>query len=214
MTKPTSSIQKTIILLVFLCAALITSLFVVHMRKPSPLTISDNVTLLPVGRDIKPFKLITHDKQPFTQKDFYQHWTLLVFGFTHCSTVCPMNMNMLKHAYAQLHPDYPNLQVVLISLDPERDDAGQLAHYVHTYHADFIGVTGKLQEIRKFQSQFGIYSGRDKSTSGANYQLIHTPSILLVNPYGKLSGVFQYGMNPDKFSQVFTQSIKALSTES
>lgn len=214
MIKPTSSVQKTIMLLVFLCAALITSLFVFHMRKPPLLTVSENVTLLPVGRDIKPFKLITHDNQPFTQKDFYQHWTLIVFGFTHCSTVCPMNMTLLKHAYTALHQEYPNLQVVLVSLDPDRDNKDQLMHYVHTYHTDFIGVTGKIQEIRKIQSQFGIFSGRDQSISDKNYQLIHTPSILLVNPNGKLAGIFQYGMNPDKFSEVFRQSIQALSNAS
>lgn len=214
MLRPTLSIHKTILLLVFLCAALMTSLFIVHMRKPAPLVISENVTLLPVAREIKPFKLMTHDQQQFTQQNFHQHWTLLVFGFTHCSTVCPMNMGMLKHAYEKLHPAYPNLQVVLISLDPERDSLTQLGHYAHAYHPDFIGVTGKLPEIRKLQSQLGIFSGRDPSVSSKNYQLIHTPSILLINPSGKLSGVFQYGMNPEKFAQVFTQSLNALSTAS
>jgi protein SCO1/2 len=206
-TVPTS---KIVMLLIFLCAAIMTSLFIFRLsHTPAPnnkLAANDGV-IFPAPRDIKAFDLVSSDKQKFTQQNFYGHWTLLFFGFTHCSSICPATLDMLNRAYPALHAAYPNLQVVLVSLDPDRDSVEALNKYTHAYNPAFIGVSGKIQNVRRLQSQLGIYSALDNTSTDKNYQLQHTPSILLINPQGKWSGLFAQGLKPEQFIQAFKASV-------
>lgn len=209
--QQTISNSKIIVFVVFVCAALMTSLFVYHAaQKPVKAVLSPDVgTLFPAPRDIKSFELMTGNNQPFTEKDFYRHWTLLFFGFTHCSNVCPTTLDLMNRAYSALHDKYPDLRVVLVSVDPERDTPESLMKYTRSYNPEFIGVTGKIQEIRKLQSQLGIYAARDPGTNGDNYQIQHTSSILLINPQGKWAGLFKFGLKPDELVNGVTTSIGA-----
>ncbi|HLB41474.1 MAG TPA: SCO family protein [Gammaproteobacteria bacterium] len=202
--------QKIIVLVVFLCSTLMASLFVYHLRHQSSPTLlaNDQGMVFSVARPIKSFQLSTSESKLLTEQNFRHHWTLLFFGFTHCTNVCPVTLNMLKNAYEKLHLIYPNLQIILISLDPERDHLQTLSHYTHSFHPDFIGATGQIQEIHKLQSQLGIFSARDHD--GTAYQIQHTSSILLINPQGKWAGLFKYGMNSEQFSKAFIDSINVL----
>ncbi len=201
----TISTNKIIVFIVFICAAIMTSLFVFHLRQKAeqPVLSPDIGILFPIARDIKSFELMTANNQPFKLKDFYHHWTLLFFGFTHCSNVCPATLDMLDRAYTQLQHKFPTLQVVLISLDPERDTPESLSRYTHSFNPHFIGVTGNIQELRKLQSQLGVFSARDDTSKTNNYQLQHTSSIMLINPQGKWAGFFKYGLKPDQLAQSF-----------
>lgn len=207
----TISTNKIIAFVVFVCAALITSLFVYHTsHKPILTVINDgDATIFPVARDIKPFELAAATtNQPFTQHDLLNHWTILFFGFTHCSSICPATMNMLGHAYPLLQKQYPNLQVVLITLDPERDTLSKLSRFTTSFHPSFTGVTGKIQNIRKLQSQLGIFSVRDTTRTNNNYQIQHSSTILLIDPRGKWAGIFKYGMSTQQFVAAFNESMR------
>lgn len=207
-TTPTVSTNKIIVILVFICAAIMTSLFLFHLQnQPVNNVKSDDMLLFPAPRDLQTFKLVTADNKPFTVTNLRGHWTLLFFGFTHCASVCPTTLAMMGKAYEKLHPNYRNLQVVLVSLDPDRDTPAALKRYTSNYNKDFIGVTGKINELRKFQSQFGVFSEVD-AASGNNYQIRHTPSILLVNPEGKYAGLFKYGLSPEQFATLFSANVK------
>lgn len=211
--KAVFSTQKIIFLVVFVSAALITSLFVFHLKqKPMNTHIANNNALIfPAARDIKPFDLKTTLNETFTQNQFRHHWTLLFFGFTHCSSICPTTLDLLNRVYTSLHPNYPNLQVVFISLDPTRDQPQALSEYVRSFNNDFIGVTGSIQEIRKLQSQLGIYASRDAEASvNDNYQIQHTSSVLLINPQGEWAGLFKAGLNPTQFVDAFKESVNVL----
>lgn len=213
-THTTISTHKIIVLVAFICAAIMTSLFVFRLsHKPQIATLAANQGLtFPAGRDIKPFELKTTNNESFSQKNFNQHWTLVFFGFTHCSTICPTTLDMLQRAYTALHSSYPSLQVVLISLDPERDTPNALATYTHTFNPAFIGVTGNIQTIRKLQSQLGIFAARDDATTN-NDQIQHTSSILLINPQGRWVGLFNASMTPTQLTQAFTSSVASLTQE-
>lgn len=207
----TVAIHKIILFVVFISAAIMTSLFIFHLRHPAEkAAISpDEGLLFSVAREIKPFDLLSADQQKFSQQNFLHHWTLLFFGFTHCASICPTTLDLMSRAYGELHEKYPSLQVVLISLDPDRDTPEKLSKYTHSFHPDFIGVTGKIQDIRKLQSQLGIFSAREDSSS--NYQIQHTPSIMLINPEGKWAGVYKNGMNPKQLASAFESSMKFFS---
>ena len=136
----------------------------------------------------------------------------MFFGFTHCSNVCPVTLDMMSKSYPNLHTAMPNLQVVFVSLDPERDNKATLLQYTKTYHPDFIGVSGKIESVRKLQSQLGIYSARENSTTNSSdYQLLHTSSIMLISPEGKWVGMFRFGMKPKQFEQAVIAAIATVS---
>lgn len=208
------STQTIFTLLAFVCAAIMMSLFIFHLtHKPAPIkAASDNSLLFPVPRDIKEFSLVTSKEQPFTQQDLKHHWTLLFFGFTHCPNVCPTTLSMLSKAYEQLHNTYPDLRIVLVSLDPERDNTKALAEYTANFNPDIIGVSGKIQELRKLQSQLGIYSERNDEDNGT-YTLQHTSSIMLINPQGQWVGMFKFGMNPAEFVAEFKTDMQQLTNK-
>jgi protein SCO1/2 len=203
----TISNSKIIAFVVFIFAAIMTSLFVYRLSHPATATTlaADAGSLFPAAREIKDFKLQTNNAA-FTQKNLLNHWTLLFFGFTHCASICPTTLDMMKRVYGELHTTYPNLQIVLVSLDPDRDTPADLASYTHAFNPDFIGVTGRIQELHKLQSQFGVFAARDDAT-GNNYQLQHTASIMLINPQGQWAGLFRFGLNPQQFTQAFTAAV-------
>jgi protein SCO1/2 len=206
----TFATNKIIILVAFICCALMASLFVYHASHKQTLTVlaDGNATIFPVARDIKPFEFYSSSNRKFTQQDLMNHWTVIFFGFTHCASVCPVTLDMLSQTYKNLSASHPNLQVVLISLDPARDTPDAVSEYARRFNPNFIGVTGKIQAIRKLQSQFGIFSARDDATPGENYQIQHSSSILLINPQGKWAGMFKSGITPAQFISAFDECAK------
>jgi protein SCO1/2 len=215
--KPVVANYKIFGFIAFVCAALMTSVFVYHMSNKETQQIAqkgrqgDGSITFPIGRDLKNIKLVKTDGKTFNNLDLRKHWTLMFFGFTNCNSVCPVTMHMLSKAYPGLQKQIPNLQVVLVSLDPERDSKATLKEYTDSYNPSFVGVSGKIEEVRKLQSQLGIYSQRDNQKKDANYQLQHTSSIMLLSPEGKWVGIFKFGMQPDKFSKEVLASIQSLS---
>ncbi|MBV9575761.1 MAG: SCO family protein, partial [Gammaproteobacteria bacterium] len=99
------SINQLVIFVVFLSAALITSLFVYHLsHKPEKSDLPpERGILFPAARDIKSFELMTAENKAFTLENFYHHWSLVFFGFTHCASVCPTTLDLMKHVYNKLH---------------------------------------------------------------------------------------------------------------
>ncbi|MFZ2315582.1 MAG: SCO family protein [Gammaproteobacteria bacterium] len=197
------STNKIVALLILLCAAIITILFSFRISHASEANLLDPAvgTLFTVPRDIKPFKLVAAPMpgHAFSEKNLLNHWTLVFFGFTHCATVCPPTLVKLSDIYQSLHPKIPNLQVVFISLDPTRDSLDKLNRYTRQFNKGFMGVSGKIQELRKLQSQLGVFAARDE-----NNQIQHTASILLINPQGKWSGL----LSDAKPAEVLTKALK------
>lgn len=204
------STNKIIFAVIFVCAALITSLFVFNLsHRPEKILPQEMGLIFPEPRDIKNVELVTTDGKEFTQKNFYERWTLVFFGFTHCSNICPASLDVLNKAYTEVKVMHPDLQVVFISLDPERDKPAQLEKYLASFNKNFIGASGKLDGLRKLQSQFGVYSTRDEN-SGSNYQLQHSASIFLINPKGKWQGMFNYGLKPAELVKAINIGINNL----
>lgn len=207
----TIATHKIIVFIAFICAALMASLFVYRssQKPPQQLLSPDVGVIFPTPRDIKSFELFTANNEKFTEKNFYRQWTLLFFGFTHCSDVCPTTLGIMNRVYTELHDKYPNLRVVLVSVDPERDTPASLADYTRNFNPAFIGVTGKLQEVHKLQSQLGVYSIRENSASPDDYQIQHTSSTMLIDPQGKWAALFQYGLKPDALAKGVVTSIES-----
>lgn len=144
--------------------------------------------LLDSPRGINAITLVDHKGEAFTEAYFKGRWTLVFFGFTHCADICPTTMATLAKTYQELKPkEKADLNVVLISVDPERDTPEVLAKYVAAYNPDFVGVTGDVHRIQQLALQWNTgFELPEKNNE--NYQVQHSGNLLLFNPEGELHG--------------------------
>jgi protein SCO1 len=158
-------------------------------------------TLLQPPRPLQPFTLIDQDEQPFDAARLRGQWTLLFFGFTNCPDVCPMTLSALAQIDKQLvdvsPPDRP--QIVLVSVDPERDTPATLKSYVKFFSPSFLGVTGTSEQIATVTQAFSVPVAINKSADGA-YSVDHSAAIFLVDRDAALRALFSTPHDPSKIA--------------
>lgn len=113
------------------------------------------------------------------------HWTLVFFGFTHCPDVCPTTLATLAQARRQLAdlPLQEQPRVLLVSVDPERDDAERLGSYVRFFDPDFIGATGTPEQVAAAAAAFGVPYAK-VPLPGGGYTMDHGSGVFVVGPPG------------------------------
>ena len=115
------------------------------------------VTVFPDIRPIQEFELVDQNFESFTSDKLRDQWTILFFGFTSCPDICPITMAELKKFYEQLNPSLKdNLNFLMVSLDPERDDPETIGKYVNGFNQEFLGITGSVESIAGVASQFFV----------------------------------------------------------
>ncbi len=140
------------------------------------------------------FTLMTSTGEPMSLSDFRGQFVLLYFGYTFCPDVCPTTLNDLKAAREILGPKRAeDVQVLMISVDPERDTVEQLASYLPYFDPSFLGMTGTEEEIQALASRFGIFFEKHEGTSAAGYLVDHTAVVTLIDDEGYVRMIFPYG---------------------
>ncbi len=125
------------------------------------------------------------------------------FGFTRCPDFCPTTLSVLNETYDKLKvSEKDRLQIVLISLDSERDSVEELANYIPYFNPRFIGVTGNKHYIKRFASEVNIAYNR-VYLDDSNYTVDHSTQILLINPKGDYHGFFKVPHTPEKLRQTW-----------
>lgn len=144
------------------------------------------------------FQLDTTAGKPMRLSDFRGKYVLLYFGYTFCPDVCPFTLNDLADTLKRLGPAANAVQVIFVSLDPERDTIAHLQAYLPAFHPDFLGMTGDADEILKAVTQFGI--SYNKIGEGPGYTLEHTSTVVVVDPDGYAKLVFPYGTTGEQMA--------------
>ncbi|MEM9387380.1 MAG: SCO family protein [Pseudomonadota bacterium] len=148
-------------------------------------------TAYPQPRPLPAFALTDDEGTPFTGDDLLGRWRLLFFGFTHCPDVCPLTLSLLSRAVAPASPDdTPAAQIVLVSVDPERDTPERMAAYVARFGEDVVGVTGSAQAIAEFAAAVAIAYGKVPLGDSGAYTVDHSAAVLVVDPLGRIAAVF------------------------
>ena len=156
-------------------------------------------TVLPTPRPLPTFSLIDQNGEPFTKDSLSGRHSVLFFGFTNCPDVCPATLQQLAVAKKRLAADgYVFPDIVLVSVDPERDTPEALAAYVDHFGADITGVTGDADETGRFASELGIYVSISERR-GENYNVDHSAAVLLVNADAAWQAVFSAPHTIDGF---------------
>lgn len=158
---------------------------------------------IPKPIDINNFQLTDNSGKSFTKENLKGHWTMLFFGFTNCGMVCPSTMAELKKMYVGLQKDLPNgelPQVVMVSVDPERDTVDRMNSYVASFNPHFIGAVGDEDQTDALKKQLHIVSGKLKLDGpwGNKYTINHSAEIMLFNPDAKLQAYLSYPHKADQ----------------
>lgn len=144
------------------------------------------------------FSLKATDGQPLTLARFRGKTVLLVFGFTHCPEVCPTTLATLAAARKQLGADAAAVQVVYVTVDPERDDLAHMKAYLAAFDPTFVGGTGSSAELQPVFKKYGV-DAKKVPTAGGGYGMAHSSSIYLIDREGKLRGLMPYGHDAADF---------------
>jgi protein SCO1 len=167
------------------CAALAGFLLAHELDRRAPALASG--TWLPVPKPVIDFHLVDNRGQPFTRASLAGEPTLVYFGFTRCPDVCPTTL--IKLAQIRREAALPELRVLLISVDPERDTPPALGLYVHAFDPAFRGATGAPQEIRRLAANFGVAVNRVE-LPGGDYTMDHSAVVFLTDAAAHIVAIF------------------------
>ena len=115
---------------------------------------------------------------------------MLFFGFTTCPAVCPTTLATLAQARAALGAAGADVQVVFVTVDPERDTVPRLKAYVSAFDGSFLGATGSPADLQRVRAGFGASATKVPFSGGYGYD--HTSSVFLVDRQGRLAGMMPY----------------------
>lgn len=126
--------------------------------------------------------------------DFRGKLVLIYFGYTFCPDICPATLANVGQALRELGDDAEDVQLIMISLDPERDTPEKLAEYTAHFHPSFIGVTGSPEQLAEVASLYGIFYQKTEGSAASGYLIDHTATLMAIDREGYLKLVFPFGV--------------------
>jgi len=123
---------------------------------------------------------------------------LLSFGYTYCTEVCPVTLGVLAMAHRKLTTMADDMQVVYITVDPERDNPQRMRQYLSAFDPGFVGGTGTPEQLAAVRRDYGISVGKKVAIPGG-YALSHSSFIYLIDQNGDLRALMPFGHNADDF---------------
>jgi protein SCO1/2 len=133
-----------------------------------------------------PFTLTDHNGRTVTEADFKGKPTLIYFGFTYCPDVCPTSLLLMQTAVEQLGEGAEQqVNMVLITVDPERDTPAVLKDYVGNFGPTMIGLTGTPKQVAAVAKEFRVYYRKVESKDGAPYLMDHSSIFYLLDKRGR-----------------------------
>lgn len=153
-------------------------------------------SLLEPPMDIPDFELMSTAGRPFHLSDTTGEVTLLYFGYTYCPDVCPLTMADVKQALAGIEAK-DKVNVLFVSVDPERDTPEVLSRYLAAFDPEFVGLTDTMAKTEPVLQAFGAYAEKaavENSTAG--YLVNHTARLYVIDAQGDLRLTYPFGFEP------------------
>jgi protein SCO1/2 len=145
----------------------------------------------------KGFALLDHTGKPRTLADFKGKVVVVFFGYTQCPDVCPTTMAEMASVMQKLGPQADQVQVLFITLDPERDTQPLLASYVPAFDKRFIGLRGTPEQTAKVAKDFKVFYAKVPGADPASYTIDHTAGSYVFDRDGKLRLFIRHGGGAD-----------------
>jgi protein SCO1/2 len=164
-------------------ALLVTALALAGCGSSGPSFRNTDITGADYGKD---FTLTDHSGKVRTLADFRGKVVVMFFGYTHCPDVCPTTMAELKAVKEQLGEDGKRMQVLFVTVDPERDTPQLLANYVPAFDPSFLGLYGDAAATAKVAKDFRVFYQKVPGKTPDGYTMDHTAGSYVFDPQGRL----------------------------
>ena len=142
------------------------------------------------------FKLVDHTGKVRTLADFKGKIVFLFFGYTQCPDVCPTTMAEMAAVMQSLGPQAAQVQVLFVTLDPERDTQQLLAQYVPAFHPSFIGLRGDAAATAATAREFKVFYAKSPGATPGSYSIDHTAGSYVFDRSGKIRVFVRHGHGP------------------
>ncbi len=161
--------------------------------------------LFPTPKKLAPFALKDQHGELFSNIQLANKWSLFFIGYTSCPDVCPTTMGKLSAAYPELLKDV-DLQIIFLSVDPQRDTQDKLLSYMDFFNPEFTAVTGEHSQLFPLTRDLGfVYA---MVGEGQNYQVDHSASMALISPEGdKVAVIKPKSSTPGTLPQILTKEL-------
>ncbi|MCB1888735.1 MAG: SCO family protein [Rhodocyclaceae bacterium] len=146
------------------------------------------------------FSLTDHTGQPRTLADYRGKAVSIFFGYTQCPDVCPTTLSTMAEVMRQLGDDADRLQVLFVTVDPERDTQALLAEYVPLFDPRFVGLFGDADTTARVAKDFRVFYRKAGDTSGSTYTVDHSAGTYLFDPAGRLRLYVKHGEQADRIT--------------
>jgi protein SCO1/2 len=158
----------------------------VLLSREEPLTLGAG-TALDAPRALPEFSLLDPSGGAFTRADLEGRWSLLFAGFTNCPDICPMTLAQFAEIRRQLPEE--RLQLLFLSVDPERDTPERVGQYLAHFGPGLAGATGTQEAVDALAAGLGLAHVRIPGTDG-NYTVDHSAALVLIDPEARIAGYF------------------------
>jgi len=179
-----------------LAAFLFILAFVAGCAPEGPKFTGSDVTGSSLGKD---FALVDHTGKPRTLADYKGKAVVIFFGYTQCPDVCPTTMSTLAEAMKQLGPDADRVQVLFVTVDPDRDTQALLAEYVPAFDKRFAGLRGDAAATEKVAKEFKVIYQKQPGATPETYTVDHSAGVFLYDPQGRLRVYMSHGQSPQAY---------------
>ena len=167
---------------------------------------ASDVTGTAFGRDLA---LTDHAGKARTLADFRGKVVVLFFGYTNCPDVCPTTLATLVETLRQLGPDAAKVQVLFVTVDPERDTQELLSTYVTAFDRSFLGLSGDAEATARTAKEFKILYQKQPGRPPDSYTVDHSAGTFIFDPQGRLRLYVGYGQGADVFAHDIRELLRA-----
>jgi protein SCO1/2 len=145
----------------------------------------------------KGFALTDHNGKPRTLADFKGKVVVVFFGYTQCPDVCPTTLSELAGIKKALGSEAERLQVIFITLDPQRDTPELMAGFVPAFDSSFLGLWGEQAVIDKVAKDFKVFAQKVPSKDSKSYTIDHTAGSYVFDDQGRIRLFVRHGQGGD-----------------
>ena len=140
--------------------------------------------------------------------DFQGKIAVIYFGYMYCPDICPTSLSVISSAIAQLPKDKAlDVQLLFISIDPQRDKIKELDAYARYFHASAIGLTEEKSVLKRVSESYGSYYAKEPSSDADNYAVAHTSYIYFMDKKGKLAHRLSHTQEPKAVLEVLLKML-------
>ncbi|MFZ6766834.1 SCO family protein [Undibacterium sp. Di26W] len=163
-------------------------------QKPAEKFVNTDLTGLDYAKD---FALTDHNGKPRTLADFRGKAVVIFFGYTQCPDVCPTTMVEMANVMKALGPLAQKVQVLFVTIDPERDTQALLANYVPNFDPSFLGLYGDAAATAKVGKDFKVFYQKVAGKTPGSYTMDHTAGSYVFDPEGRIRLFLRHGQGPE-----------------